>query len=120
MTKTPTRNEMIAELIRLKSSNLVGNILFRGGTTYSLDTAPDSVVAEVWKKAHDRDCFKNQIDPATNKPMTRKALEKYAYRAKHKDFKGNGCLLVCRVGGTCSVPTGQMSDKELYEVLGVY
>jgi hypothetical protein len=58
MVKKPNREEMIAEMVRLAPSCLVGDILFYKGGRYRLVDTPESVLTEVWKYTHDQECQK--------------------------------------------------------------
>lgn len=53
---------------------------------------------------------------STTAELTRKQKEQIIYRHTHRDYKGNGSILVLR-GSTQSVPMGALTDAEIQDKL---
>lgn len=53
-----------------------------------------------------------QIKMSTATELTRKQKERLIYRHTHRDYKGNGSILVLR-GATHLVPMSQLTDAEI-------
>jgi hypothetical protein len=49
----------------------------------------------------------------TTTAITRPQKEKLIYRHTHRDFKGNGKILILRPGGTTLVPMTALTDDEI-------